>query len=209
MSVVPSNSHRSTLEEALQTFEANLLEARAYLEGRAFTGETARAFRLGVVPPDSTDWYPGRLVIPYLTPKGVADLKFRSMELDPEAKYIYKSGTEQRLFNAGALLHRSPTYVITEGEFDAMAVWQATGLPAIGYPGAQAWKPFWSRAFYGCPEVVVLADGDKAGRDAAKEVAKQVGRTADSVRIVELDDGMDANSVLVNDGPEALREVIG
>lgn len=209
MSVVPSVSHRNALEEALRGFETNLWMARDYLTGRGLTAETCRRFRLGVVGPGETKWYPGRLCLPYLSPAGVVDLKFRALDNPPTGKYLYPvGGTEHRLFNAAALLEPSTSYVITEGELDAMSVSQATCMPCVSYPGTSGWKPSFTRAFYGCAEVIVVADGDQPGREAAREVARKIGLCADTVRIVDLDDGMDMNRILAEHGPEAVKEVL-
>jgi DNA primase len=116
---------------------------------------------------------------------------------------------ELPLFNVNAFFQPSATICVTEGELDALAVQQATGLPAVGYPGTSGWKQFYARCFSGYSQVLVIADGDEPGREAAKSVAKEVGRMADTVRVVRLDDGLDASSVLASHGADALKELIG
>jgi DNA primase len=116
---------------------------------------------------------------------------------------------ELPLFNVNAFFQPSATIVVTEGELDALAVQQATGLPAVGYPGTSGWKPFYFRCFSGYQTVVVVADGDEPGREAAKSVAKEIGRAADTVRVVRLEDGADASSVLVSEGPAGLSGRLG
>lgn len=207
--LVPNPSLRNTLEQAAQMFEANLTLAKDYLVGRGFTAETARRFRLGVVGHGISEWekYAGRLAIPYLTNSGVVQIRFRQLDGDGQ-KYLYTTGSEPRLFNSSVLARTESEVWVTEGELDAMSLAQV-GLCAVAYPGTSSWKPYFTKAFYGAPAVCVVADGDAPGRKAAGMVAKEIGRVADQVRIVEMPDGFDANRALVEYGSDKLKEIVG
>ncbi len=156
--------------------------------------------------------YQGRLCIPYITPTGVVQLKFRCIEdhsckeTHKDTKYIGISGVGVHMFNTRAFLIDSPIIAVTEGEIDALTVQAVAKIPAVGFPGTQSMKGFWFRAFTGYQRVLVLADGDKPGRDAAKAIAKQLP----NADVVNLPDGEDANSLLINfGGPETFQELCG
>ena len=82
-----------------------------------------------------------------------------------------------------AVPHR--TVIVCEGEKDADT---AAGLGLVATTnvgGAGKWRPHHGQELAGA-HVVVIADADKAGRDHAQQVARQVHRDAASVRVVEL-----------------------
>ena len=174
----------------------------AYFAERGLSEEDIRAFRIGSViePAEGHELYAGRACIPYMTPTGVVNLKFRCIEdhgrCDDHGhkKYYALSGYGTRLYNVLALAKDSPTIAITEGEIDAMSVQSRLELPTVAYPGATQWQgnTHWPLIFEGYSTVYVIADGDKPGRDAAKEVAGSM-RNAE---VVHCPDGEDANSLL-------------
>lgn len=213
---------REFLERATSAYQEQLngwaslsltSHAAAYLSDRGLTPNMVVHYRLGWVrePLPSHEMMTGRISIPYLTPSGVVDMKFRCIAHDDcQAakcpKYLYVEGGGNRLYNGRAVLAANDTVVLCEGEFDAMAVSALTNVPAVGYPGTNAWSKgkHYPRVFAGL-DVVVVADGDDAGVKAAKVVAKSL---PDS-RVVVMPDGEDANSMLLKEGPEAFRDRIG
>lgn len=206
---------RESLEAATALYETELFSHPSgidYLAGRGI-GHAAKRYRLGFVadPMPGHEAMKGRLSIPYLTASGVVDIKFRCVEhADCKAahcpKYLGVEGGGGWLYNARAVLAAQEHVVITEGEFDAMAVSALAGIPAVGYPGTSTWQKskHWPRVFAGL-DVVVVADGDKPGLDAAKLVAKSI----EGARVVAMPDGEDANSFLVQRGPDEFRERLG
>lgn len=151
----------------------------SYLNARGITQTDADTYRLGYVgdPDEQHSAYRGRLSIPYITPTGVVQIRFRCLEEhdcgDKEsggcgAKYL-GGAEETRLYNVLAL-HQADTYVgIAEGELDAL-VSTAVGVQAVGLPGSHHWKPHWSRLFQDFERVLLLGDGDKAGREFVNRV---------------------------------------
>jgi twinkle protein len=66
--------------------------------------------------------------------------------------------------------------VLTEGEFDAMAVWQATGRPAVSLPNGCRSLPDDAAVLLDRFEKIYLwMDNDKAGQEGAKNFAKKIG----------------------------------
>lgn len=191
-------------------------DARDYLCNRLIDHRTYNRYQLGIVAEPAPGHEPmvGRISIPYLTPAGVVDIKFRCI-VDHSCKemkcpkYLGLPGGGSRLYNARAVLAaHNNVVVICEGEFDAMAVSGLAGIPAVGYPGTDTWgKPHtahWPRVFAGL-DAVVVADGDKPGVASAKAVAASL----EQARIVHMPEGEDANSMILKDGPEAFRERLG
>jgi hypothetical protein len=211
--VPPSTAQKRSLEALVQRFEQSPNRSRAldFLTARGLA-DGAERFRLGFVDPaDDVDRrYWNRLAIPYLTPNGCVQIRFRCItDHDCKdrgcAKYLGDKGVEVTLFNPGTLLDATGPVVLCEGELDAVAVETIAGLPAVGIPGAQAWKrhPYWARCFVSL-DLILFADGDAAGDDLAATVAADLPE----IRIVRAPDGHDANSVLARD-PEDFRRRLG
>lgn len=211
---------RASLEAATSTYQKALdaqwsvssTEARNYLFDRGLDLYAER-YRLGFVlePQPGHEMMTGRVSIPYLTQAGVVNLKFRCIadhdcKVMKCPKYLAEDGARNHLYNARAVLAARDLVVICEGEFDAMAVSAIAGVPAVGYPGTYAWQQnkHWPRVFAGL-DVVVVADGDKPGADAAKAVTRSIP----DARVVHMPEGEDANSYLVTSGADAFRERIG
>lgn len=132
----------------------------------------------------------------------VADIRFRRLD-GGKPKYMTMPGSKPRLYNTHALTRYSKDMAITEGELDAVTA-ELAGVPAVGVPGAQMWKPYFRELFMGYRNVNILADGDEAGLAFAQQVAK----TLPNARIIPMPDGEDVNSLVLNRGKEALRERI-
>jgi DNA primase len=112
-------------------------------------------------------------------------------------------GDKPRLFNTHALTGYSKDMAITEGELDAVTA-ELAGIAAVGVPGAQMWKPHFRELFMGYRNVNILADGDEAGLEFAKHVAK----TLPNARIIPMPEGQDVNSLVLSQGKDALLERI-
>lgn len=195
------------MEAATAQYQEFLPLAADYLEGRGIDLPTAEKYRLGVVGEPfsgSHDIYRGRLSIPYLTRAGVVNVKFR--ELPPQnskAKYLCLPSIKTKLYNVNAFFAVRDLLVVTEGELDALVVTEYAGIPAVGVPGASNWNPLWNRLFAGVPRVLVVGDGD----DAGKEFARSVAELLDAEPLV-LPPGEDCNSIYMNEGPMALMQTL-
>ena len=133
-----------------------------------------------------------------------------------EPKYL--NSAESPYFTKGRLLYgfdtarmviaRSKVAVLVEGYLDAIALAQA-GIANVVATCGTAFTPDQAKLLRrGARKVVVLFDGDQAGRKAAVKtchVSLSVGLEAE---IAALPTGRDPADVVVEDGPEALREVL-
>ena len=151
--------------------------------------------------------YRGCLAIPYLRWSPwrkwtAASIRFRRLE-GQGPKYMTVAGDKPRLYNTHALTRYTKDIAITEGEIDAITA-ELAGVPAVGVPGSQMWKPYFRELFLGYRHVNILADGDEPGMDFARNVAK----TLPNARIIPMPDGMDVNSLVLERGQDALLERI-
>ena len=204
-----SESQRAYLWEATSRYRESLpgSPAAEYLESRGIPLNTP--FGLGFVaePLPGHEMYRGCLAIPYLRWSqwrgwSVAAIRYRRLD-GGKPKYMTMPGDKARLYNTHALTRYSKDMAITEGEIDCVTA-ELAGVPAVGVPGAQMWKPFFRELFMGYRNVNILADGDEAGMEFAKQVAK----TLPNARIIPMPDGEDVNSLVLKQGKEALLERI-
>lgn len=205
-SVTVSAELRKSLEEAAISYHAQVDAVAPYLAARGVTKETAATFRLGYVgtPMIGHEQYQGRLAIPYTSPTGITDIRFRSIGEDAGPKYLTRTGAESHLFNVQAFQVDTDTIAICEGEFDTMMAYQS-GVTAVGVPGANNWKDWYARAFHDYLRVFVLIDGDSAGRELGKRISQHI----DVAYVVPMPDGMDVNDFVLAEGPDALRKKVG
>lgn len=202
-----SKSQRELLERATENYAQNIGEILPYLESRGITQPTATMFRLGFVkePEVGHEPYIGKLSIPYLTPAGTIDIRFRALSPDAGGpKYMSRPGATTHIFNINALGNADDTLVVCEGELDTVIATQA-GFTAVGLPGANNWKPFYARVLADWNKVILLCDGDNAGR----EMAKNLSRELDNVFPVFMPEGQDVNDVYLAEGADGLRKRAG
>ena len=198
-----SSSHRQFLLQATHQYASQIHLAAEYLATRNLSVEEAQRFHLGVVKDalPGHEQYTGRLAIPYITPSGVVDIRFRAIgNADP--KYMGMPGAKTSMFNAQVVLTASDYICVTEGEIDCITMSVKTNHPAIGIPGANNWKPFYSKILDDFDTVIVLADGDTAGMDFGKKVSRELG----NVNIVQMPEGHDVNSIVMLEGAEFINE---
>ena len=214
-----SEGQRTFLREATSRYHNALYlpdnPAAEYLASRGLMApsrqqEMDQQYKLGYVhdPLPGHEHYRGRIAIPYLRWSAqhgwaVVKIRFRRVGDGDDAKYLDVANAPIRMYNTMALLQQSRDVAITEGEIDAITA-QLCGIPAVGIPGSQAWKPHFREPFLGYANVFVLADGDDAGMAFARSIAK----TLPNSKVIPMPDGEDVNSLVVNHGPSALTERI-
>jgi len=160
---------------------------------------------LGVVedPLPSHEGFRGRLCIPYVTPTGVVDIRFRSMGPE-EPKYMGLPGTHTRLYNVLSLQHAGDFIAVCEGEIDALTLHLKCGIPAVGVPGANSWKKHYTRILQDFERVYVFADGDQPGSDFAKGLARELN----TVITLQMPEGEDVNSMYLKNGYDYFTEKV-
>lgn len=209
---MPSKSQRRLLERAVTKYEQDLGQARDYLGGRGITREMAAEARLGVVcsPEPGHESAVNRLCIPYLNKLGVTAVKFRCMsshdcKLVDCPKYICPLGQETFLYGILDTESDADTIHLTEGELDRLILRSVLDEPVVGFPSASQWKPHYPYHFRGFDRVLVWPDGDKAGREFAQRVRKEIS----NAEIVSMPDGYDVNKLYLDMGAEAVLKLAG
>lgn len=203
-----SKEQRRSLERATKNYEESLEgDPLTWLEERGITEKVARTFRLGLVeePEIGHEQAKGRLAIPYLTPKGVVSIRFRTLDEDEEPKYWQPSGSPTHLFNVQDLHGSHEHIAITEGELDSLVLSALCDVPAVGIPGATNWKPHWRRIFYDYAEVFIVMDGDKAGRAAANKLKEHLPNGV----VIDIGEGLDINDAYLEEGADYVRGRLG
>ena len=206
-----SKKRKESLARAVTEYGRHLQQCQTYLTGRGITQETAGQWGLGLVvdPMPGHEGMVGRLAIPYLTPAGPVALKFRCIRDHecgkPECvKYLCEDNVPPHLFGVLQFKVDSPILGLCEGEMDAIVASQS-GLPSVGVAGTHNWLDFWHHLFEGYDEVLILADGDEAGR----VFAQKIGRLLYNSRIAPMPTGQDVTSFVIANGADALRERVG
>ena len=204
-----SSSQKNFLLQATQRYASKIELAKEYLSSRHLSVEEARVFHLGVVedPLPGHEAYTGRLAIPYITPSGVVDIRFRGM-YNEDPKYMGLVGAKTTMFNTQACFVADKYICVTEGEFDCIMMSVKTLHPTIGIPGANNWKPHYAKILDDFDTVIVLADGDAAGLEFGKKISRELG----NVNIISMLEGEDVNSMMIKKGSgwidERIRECI-
>jgi len=117
----------------------------------------------------------------------------RLMRLDPP-------GGPWGFFGWPTVAPDSEEVVLTEGELDALSVYQETGLPAISLPnGARSFPPDLLEQMEQFKTIYVWCDDDVPGREGAEMCVKKLGRHR--CRIVKSRGGR-------QDGPKDANEVL-
>lgn len=205
VSVKLTHSQRELLEKAVTHYQKSISKAEEYLASRGLSLVDADTVRLGLVeePLPGHEQFTGRLAIPYITPSGVVDIRFRAIG-HQEPKYMGMPGSQTRLYNVNALLSAGDIIAVTEGEIDAITLNYKCGIPSIGVPGANSWKKHYSRILQDFEKVYIFADGDQAGSEFARKVAQEV----QGVTIINLPEGQDVNSLYLTHGAQYFQEKV-
>jgi hypothetical protein len=177
--------------------------AHPYLGTRGITRETAEAFGVGFFPGKGS--MAGRVVIPIYD--GWGDLvAYAGRSIDgTEPKYKFPAGFRKslELFNLHQVPDTDAAVIVVEGFFDCMKVHQA-GFPNVvalmGCSLSETQENTLAEVFH---KVVLMLDGDTAGRTATGEILSRLGLRM-FVRAVGLPDGKQPDMLT----PEELRELL-
>jgi len=195
--------------------------AASYLRSRGLLHSTIERFNLGyVAKPAPGHWpYRGRVSIPYSDGLGrERGLRYRKMPDDPsDAKYLAPKKFSH-LFAVRASDHAR--VFVTEGEFDAMILWQM-GYRAVGVPGTKVWQDYFRFLFRNCEEVIICFDQDipttdpvtgkrkpNSGAIGAAKVYRSLERSGIVTRAVTLPRGMDITDAYLTLGEGGLRDLL-
>ena len=180
----------------------NIDHHHPYLKERGVTEETAQKFGVGFFLGKGS--MHDRIVIPIHNPKGEL-VAYAGRAIDgSEPRYKFPAGfyKSMELYN----VHRvrdEVSVVLVEGFFDCMKVMQA-GFPCVALMGStmsDAQEELIREHF---AHVVVMLDGDEAGRGAAEEIADRLRSAVYQVEVVALADGVQPDQLSEQDVHQVL-----
>jgi DNA primase len=159
-----------------------------YLAGRRISPETAEHFEIGFFA--GQGYMQGRVVIPIHGEDGrLVAYAGRSLgQTEPRYRFPPRFRKSLVLFNLHRAVNHGKTVVVVEGFFDCLNVHQA-GLPCVvalmGCSLSQHQERLLQQHFQ---EVILLLDGDRAGRAAGIAIAARLCSKI-STRLVEIPSG--------------------
>ncbi|KAJ8524229.1 hypothetical protein ON010_g16889 [Phytophthora cinnamomi] len=131
----------------------------------------------------------------------VVRLKIRAVD-DKAKQQLVPKGGSWGLFGWNTVPTAANELVLTEGEFDAMAVHQATGMPAVSLPnGCQSLPPSVLPLLERFKRIYLWMDNDASGQSNVEKFASKLGMTR--CYIVRMP--ANASSSPVKDANDALR----
>jgi len=208
-----SNVQSKLLKEAALRYAQEISpEALVVLAERGISEEVAARFNLGTItePINGHEMYEGWISIPYMTALEMCvGFKFRRLD-DGKPKYSSPTGQKAHLYNVKDTTILSPYIVVCEGELDTVITSGVLGIPAVGIPGVQAWKPHFAKLFTGYDTVFIVGDNDikEDGSNPGAEFAKRVASEILNSQIVTLPPGMDINDYYLAHGADATRALL-
>eukprot|EP00347_Sterkiella_histriomuscorum_P022319 403330901 len=105
-------------------------------------------------------------------------MKIRAIGADNKhrMKFMPAGSDLKGLFGLTTIKPEHKAIVITEGEYDAMAVYQETGIPAVSLPNGANHLPVQVLPFFERFERIYLwLDADEVGRNSAEKFAQKLG----------------------------------
>lgn len=147
------------------------------------------------------------IVFNYYEQGTLINQKFRSLEKN----FLMTQGAELIPYNIDAILGTEDV-IITEGEFDTLALVAAQLPHAISMPSGAQGGTSWMDRFYDLhfepkERIYLATDMDAPGMKAAEELATRLGPER-CYRVIFSPDCKDANDELIRHGAEALRQRI-
>jgi DNA primase len=211
--MMASNVQSKLQLEAAQRYAQQISpEALAVLAGRGISEEVAALYMLGSVvdPMNGHEMQDGWISIPYITAMNhCVGFKFRRLD-DGKPKYGSPTGQKAHLYNVVDCTILSKHIVVCEGELDTVIVSGVLGIPAVGIPGVQAWKPHFAKLLNGYDSVYIVGDNDikEDGSNPGAEFAKRVASEVLNSVIVTLPPGLDINDYYLAYGAEATKTLL-
>jgi DNA primase len=211
--MMASNVQSKLQLEAAQRYAQQISpEALAVLAGRGISEEVAALYMLGSVvdPMNGHEMQDGWISIPYITAMNhCVGFKFRRLD-DGKPKYGSPTGQKAHLYNVVDCTILSKHIVVCEGELDTVIVSGVLGIPAVGIPGVQAWKPHFAKLLNGYDSVYIVGDNDikEDGSNPGAEFAKRVASEVLNSVIVTLPPGLDINDYYLAYGAQATKTLL-
>lgn len=170
--IVGKKEYKKPPADQAEVYHKALLEnsvAIDYLMKRGLKAATIKYFKLGHLKEKNDEW----ITIPYYEDGNLVNFKFRS--LPPGKKFKTIADAKSILFNQDAL-NNGKEVVITEGEMDAIMVWQSGIKNVVSVTnGADSFQTSWIDMLQDKEKIYLWYDNDDAGRKGRNKVIERLG----------------------------------
>ena len=126
----------------------------------------------------------------------------KSEEMDERFKW--RTGSKTSLYGLWRLerIRKAGWVVLVEGESDAQTLWYH-GIPALGIPGADTWKPAWAEHLEGIEKVFAVIEPDQGGEILREKLG--ASKLRDRLYLVDLGEHEDASGLYLS-GREKFKD---
>ncbi|KRX04592.1 P-loop containing nucleoside triphosphate hydrolase [Pseudocohnilembus persalinus] len=133
----------------------------------------------------------------------IVKCKFRGMSKAlKQYQRMYPSGKIYGIFGLNTVDPNAQEVIVTEGEFDAMAAYQATGIPSVSLPnGANSFPNELIHLFDQFQKIYLWTDSDKQGQEAVTKISKIFGQE----RTYIVKPPKEVNNFKIKDANDALK----
>lgn len=187
-------------------------KARDYLAGRGFHETVLREAQIGYMPGKPFEWLqlhgltiPTGILIPNVGLGNVWNIRVRRAAGMSKYQGVKDGKLIGGLFWGDTIRHGQPVLIV-EGEFDALAVWQAARdliSPVALSSASNHITPNWLDKLIMVPRIFARMDGDKAG----KQAMERLGSISSRVKPVQVPaPHKDVNDLLIAGGNKAVRD---
>jgi DNA primase len=184
----------------------NIDHTHPYLKERGLTEETAQKFGVGFFPGKGS--MHDRIVIPIHNAKGEL-VAFAGRTIDgSERRYKFPAGfhKSQELFNVHRVKEEL-SVVLVEGFFDCMKVTEA-GFPCVALMGSTMSNSQEELIREHFAHVVVMLDGDEAGRGASTEITDRLRSGIYQLNVVELSENTQPDQLRTDELYSLLNSIL-
>jgi DNA-binding transcriptional ArsR family regulator len=183
------------------TVQAQPLTLAALADAKRLDAEKLIAWHVRELPD-------GGIEILYLTREGELHAVRYRLALEGDNRFKWRKGDTAILYGLWRLGEwaGSDTLYLCEGETDTLTLWHA-GLPALGIPGATAWREAWWREVEAFSRIVAIPDADQAGSQLVEKLRATCPlELTERVYVLQLPEGVkDANELWQREGANAER----
>ena len=125
------------------------------------------------------------VLIPYHDETGTEVARRYRLSMAGKRRFVWATGSKVMPYGLERLddARQAGYIVLVEGESDAQTLWYH-GLPALGIPGANTWRPEWAQYLTGLT-AYVWREPDQGG----ETFARTIGQTLPEVRIITAPEG--------------------
>lgn len=187
-----------------RTESANDSVVETYLRSRGYTGSIPPAIRYHprLYHALSKTYYPAMVArVEWWPHTNSCSIHRTYLSKDGTGKAPVKDGENKMMLGAvkGGAVRLTPpgqALIIAEGIETALSVYESTQLPTWAALSTQFMGHIVVPSPKTTQEIIIAADGDQPGLDAAKKLAKRLANQGYAVRIAPAPEGLDFNDVL-------------